>query len=546
MMNTAHRLAFPLEIFLTLLIPCATLLAQNVSVTPATRPPVKPNIQLTSKEVRSFRLAFSTLANKAHVTFIIEAEPLRPTLGPNTHIGLPPDGEPLSTLVPKIADAYDYEATRSGNVFILTKRFSAPEDIPDVTLAECAQAMDDVAFVVAPFDPHFKRGQVEKSPAMQDLLSSLTPEQITALQDKQHGLAVASLPPSQQQEAEPLVLFLYVQLPLGNTAPAMQQIRSVGGAVPVFCRRNFGDVVPDSSKMGLGDINLFGIEFLDVPASKTRFIPLSKPDSISSNGDGFSLMWDTSVNGKPVMSSPDPTDPPPPAVPVSHSPMSVNVVNSETLGEVVARLNVGTGGKPKITVDAALAPKRVAVFGEEFTPPLKILDALAELYGLRVRHSDDEKTLRLTRRLFQVPLTPEGISLAIQAIMPAPLIRARQNYLGRQPAPLHIAAVRALRTVIEPKLKASKTGRVALSELSSRENMALAAALMADTAGTLEDAFSQPLPPGVLNPNLLRLTGTIQEQNGRRTTELHLALPNLDGKGTLVIGPGIGNMVIGP
>lgn len=106
--------------------------------------------------------------------------------------------------------------------------------------------------------------------------------------------------------------------------------------------------------------------------------------------------------------------------------------------------------------------------------------------------------------------------------------------------------MRALRTVIEPKLKESKTGKVALSDLSSQENMALAAALMSDTAGEIEEAFSQPLPPGVLNPNLLRLTGTVQEQNGHRTMELFLALPNLDGTGTLVTGPGIGNMVIGP
>lgn len=524
--------------------------AQRATASPpdsisATAPSAKPFlsdilVQITDKQAHSFHEAFSTLAQKAHVTFVVEAEPLHLTLGPNTRISLTPGGETLSSLVPKLADAYDYEATRSGNVFLLTKRFTDPKDIPDVTLDECAQAMDDVDLVLAPFNPHFKRGQVEKSPAMQDLLSSLTPEQIAALQDKQHGLAVASLLQPQQQEAEELVLFLYVQLPLGNTASAMQQIKSVSQGVPVFCRRNLSDVFPDISKVGLGDINLFGIEFLDISAGKMSFIPLSKPNDISSSQGGIAVTWGGLNNGKAILSDNDPTDPPP------LSPKVDVVANSETLNDIVARLNTRIGGKPKLTVDAALTLKRVAVFGEQFTPPTKILDALAELYGLRVRHSDDEKTLRLTRRLFQVPLAPEGISLAIQSAMPAPLIRARQNYLGRQPAPLHIAAVRALRTVIEPKLKASKTGRVALSELSNQENMTLAAALMADTAGELEEAFSRPMPPGVLNPNLLRLTGTVREQNGRRTVELFLALPNLDGKGTLVIGPGIGNMVIGP
>jgi len=520
--------------------------AASASVPSAEHFPAGIKVQITDKQAHSFHEALSALAQQAHVTFVVEAEPLHLTLGPTTRIDLTPDGEPLSSLVPKVAAAYDYEATRSGSVFLLTKRFSDPADIPDVTLAECSQAMDDVALILAPFDPHFKRGQIEKSPAIQDLLSSLTPEQMAALQDKQHGLAVASLPPNQQQGVEQLVLFLYVQLPLGNTTSAMQQVKSVSQGTPVFCRRNFSDVAPGASKVGLGDIHLFGIKFLDISAGKVSFIPLSKPNNISSSQGAIAVTWSGFTNGKAILSDNDPTDPPPPALPVPHSGAAVTAVNSETLREVVARLNVGTASKPKLAVDAALAPKRVAVFGEQFTPPLRIFDALAELYGLRVRHSDDEKSLRLARRLFQVPLTPEGISLAIQALMPAPLIRARQNYLGRQPAPLHIAAVRALRTVIEPKLKASKTGRVSLSELSSRENMALATALMADTARTLEDAFSQPFPPGVLNPNILRLAGTIQEQNGRRTIDLHLALPSLESKDTLVMGPGVGNMVIGP
>lgn len=524
--------------------PATAAPAAPVSVADASLPNIKT--QITEKQAHSFYEAFSTLAQKAHVTFVIESEPLHPMLGPNIPIGLTPKGEPLSTLVPKIAAAYDYETVRSGNVFILTKYFSNPEDIPDVTLAECAQAMDDVALVLAPFNPQFKYGQVEKSPAIQDLLSSLMPEQIAALQDNKHGLAVASLPPNQQQEAEQLVLFLYVQLPLGNTISAMRQIKSIGEAVPVFCRRNLSNLWIKAPRIDMGGINLFGVEYLGVLAGRTRFIPLSKPNNVSSEGGGIGVTWGGLNDGKPVLSDNDPTDPTPPAIPAAPLGAAGSVVNSETLDAIINRLNTRIGGKPKLTVDAALAPKRVAIFGEQFTPPIKILDALAALYGLRVRHSDDEKSLRLTRRLFQVPLTPEGISLAIQALMPAPLIRARQNYLGRQPAPLHIAAVRALRTVIEPKLKASKTSRVSLSELSSRENMALAAALMADTAGTLEDAFSQPFPPGVLNPNILRLIGTVQEKNGRRTIDLHLALPSLESKDTLVMGPGVGNMVIGP
>lgn len=389
--------------------------------------PTDMKVQITDKQAHSFHEAFSILAQKAHVSFVIEAEPLYPTLEPNTHIGLTPDREPLSTLVTKIATAYDYDATRSRNVFILTKRFSDPADIPDVTLAECAQAMDDIALVLAPFNPHFKRGQIEKSPAMQDLFSSLTLEQMAALQDKKNGLVVASLPPSQQQEAEQLVLFLYVQLPMGNTASAMQQIKSVGEAAPIFCWRSLSDVAPGASKVGLGNISLFGVQFLEVLASRTRFIPLSKPNNISLDSGGLAMTWDGLTNGKAILSDNDPTYPIPPVTPAPNPRRPPDAINSETLGEVVTRLNTRIGGKPKVTVDAALAPKRVTIFGEQSTPPLKVLDALAEVYGLRVRRSDDEKTLRLTRRLFQVPLDPVGISLAIQAVMPAPLIRARQN-----------------------------------------------------------------------------------------------------------------------
>ena len=81
-----------------------------------------------------------------------------------------------------------------------------------------------------------------------------------------------------------------------------------------------------------------------------------------------------------LSSTPDPTDPLlvrvgtfPPAPPMSAS-----------LAQIAAQMNARAADGLKVSVEPYLAPKRATVFGEEAATPRQALDALAEVYGLRV------------------------------------------------------------------------------------------------------------------------------------------------------------------
>ena len=227
-----------------------------------------------------------------------------------------------------------------------------------------------------------------------------------------------------------------------------------------------------------------------------------------------------------------------------------------SLAETVDRLNRRPGSHPPMLVDAALAPKRAAVFGEEFTPPKQLLQALAQLYGLRVE-TDDKERKHLTRRQVLAPDNYAGLYQAAQGVLPDPLLRAYRMHPGR-PTPLYTAAVQELRTVIEPKIdqslrarvtgsgvkgdKAPPTpGHVPLSSLTGRENSALAVALTAEALPEVEAALLQPLPPAFSRFDQSRLTGGFYQDEGKRKFQLAFAFPTLDGKG-LTSGPVVSNL----
>ena len=141
---------------------------------------------------------------------------------------------------------------------------------------------------------------------------------------------------------------------------------------------------------------------------------------------------------------PDPTDP----VPQGNRKPTPTL--GSTLAEIVGRLNRRPGSRPPMLVDAALAPKRAAVFGEEFTSPKRLLQALVELYGLHV-DTDDKERRHLTRRHVLASDNYAGVYQAAQGALPDPLLRAYRMHPGR-PSSLGTAAVRELRAVIEPKI----------------------------------------------------------------------------------------------
>lgn len=510
--------------------------AQEIHPPQPTHVPADITVSITQEQAKSFRKAFKTLAEEARTTFVSEGQPLKAEMPPEAHPDLKPRGQSLTSLAQRMAAYYGYDADHSGTVRVLRKRYEDPEDTPEITLLECAEAIREITQTINTFSPHLQRGALENSPAIGNLLLSFTPEEIQALADKEHGLPVAVLSPEQQQAIQQLILFFYVQLPTDSVSGKLIPIDQASKGDPQFCWRDINEL-HFSGKVRFASSSLFGYELSNASIGKAAFTVLSKPGLLDPQGASLVVNSLTVQNGVyQIPPAPDPTDP----SGAKAATKPVNLPECSSLGQIVERLNARAGGHPTMVVDAALAPKRACIFGEQFTPPDRLLYALADLYGLRVV-TDEKGRLCLTRPAVQAPSDFTGLYQMVQWVLPAPLLRAQQRYGPRKPSPLRIAAVRHLRTIIEPKLPKAKDGRLPLSALSSRENAALATALMADVFASLSETLTRPVPPSVIRFHELRLTGGPYEEDGRRKFQLFLAFPTANGAG-LISGPGVGNM----
>lgn len=324
------------------------------------------------------------LAQQTHTTLVVEDQPLKSSLdaakAPKVSVG----GEAFSTLLPKIAAAYDYDvlplenASVAGRVFLLKKRFTDPNDLPDVTLAECNEALKNIADLIAPFNPHFTQGGIEKTPAMRDFLLSLTPAQIQGLGDKEHGLPVASLDLPQQQVVQLLLQFFYVQMPTRDLPSLMQQIKSATESDPQFCQHDINDLYSTKSPRFLS-LNLFGFELPQAivggKKATPRFTILSQPKGLTQKGGALIVNASTVQDGLFILpEGPDPSDP----IQTGEKPV-LPVLFGSTLSEILNRLNHKPNNQFSMSVDPILASKRAAVFGEENAPPGQVLQALGQL-----------------------------------------------------------------------------------------------------------------------------------------------------------------------
>ncbi len=520
-----------------------------------------PLIQITQQQASSFGSAFTALAQQAHVTVVAEDQPLHPTLTPQATAGLRlnKDGEPLSTLLPKLAAAYDYDVQPSGKAFLLKKRYTDAADLPSVTVKECALGLAELDGYAENFNPHILLGLPDRSPIISDLIYSLTPEQIQVMGDNKRGVPVASLAPIQQQEVWQFLLHIYVQRSINGLPDTVAAISRVVATDPQFRWRDCANFsIPSFARRYLGsNIRMFGYDATRADG-KPLFITLSKLDQIKISLDGVIRVTSSQEVGGQFAPGdltdplPMPTNAPPPAPPVSAS-----------LGDILTHLNARAADGLRVTVEPYLAPKRATVFGEAWTTPRQELDALADVYGLRVFTGDKEAghdRLRLTRQTARVPLDVIALHDSLLQSLPDPLVRACRMHpafplinpdapispIPSGLSPLLVYAVRQIRTAAEPKIRASKNGKVALSALSEQEGRAFAMTLMVDTIESLRDLTRAALPKEFTGFNDLRLSGGLHEENGKRWMSLLLALPNPNDPSTLQPGIGVGGMNYDP
>lgn len=497
-------------------------------------------VSLTPAQASSFEEALKALAAQGKVGFVAEGFPLHPVLSkeetPNLKAGLP-----LDEAVKRLAQAFDYDVTRRGNLFSLKKRYSDLYDLPIVTLEEYALALGDIVKLLSSHAP--QPPITTNTDFVVAFAKSVTPEQEQAM--REGTLPIRALSPTQQAQMRRMALHIYVALPLKDAQETL-----------FLLRQSPRNVL--RKKYAAGQV-AFGYDFAD-HFGRTVFRPL--------NG---------SLNAQVAFPGADPL--PRDKVPEVNS----KGVSEKTLGSVAADLNArGNGGKDFV-VDAALAAKPVQVIGTQGTGSALVFDALATVYGLRVVTQEDG-TKRLTRPAFRPVSDVADLSEAVRRLLPEPLLRAlhvgaegklRQQQIalrqishdprtsqeervkadteynrlsseaqgfGERPDALVQRAARRLRTSVEPKLT-REGASVAVSTLSTLERSAFGLTLLQEFFPAIMQQFGQGPPPYIAHWDEANFKGGLYQEGGRQKFEVGLSViqKNPDGS-TDETGIGIGSI----
>ncbi len=501
-------------------------------------------VHLTAKQAASFPEALKSLATQGHVAFVAEGSPLHPKITEANAPNLQHDVA-LSTAVDKIAAAFDYTASRQGNVFVLEKNYTDPDDLPGVTPAECALALKDFSLVVAVFDPHLPRHlSGQDDPLIADLIHSLTPMQTQAMQNS--FLSVAALTPDQKSYVYRMGLSLYLR----NTPQALTGLAtSILTKMPAY-------------SVGVADWHfpggptfphLFGYRVSDT-TDKDMFRPF----------EGVRFQ-----NGAVVGQTVDATAPLPAA------PVVLPVDDGQTtLREAVAGL--AADGKKPVTVDAALREKPLTVAGAENAPPSEVLAALTSVYGLRVR-TDSDGTRVLTRVAFRIPLEVTGVPTEVRRVLPLPLLHLihdsavqegrpswdqrvatggnlaaygqkglnqrvkQQREALNIPEAIQKAAIKRIYAAVASQLKATPAKFIPYSKLPEPAREAFAVYQMADTLGWVLNELTPELPVNLTRPESIVLTGgPYTDPQGKAKFTLTVKYVSPDGQVLPLYG--LGNM----
>ena len=557
----------PMTLLLVVLsILCSPLQAQSPLASSLADPPVT----VTARQGATFEAALQALASQTHMTILAEGVPLKKQQPALTLLALPPNS-PASAALGALAEDYDYTVQRQENIFLLVKRHSDPNDLPDVTPEECAQALDDMAQVMGalnPGPPPEDRDSVGPHFSLQiaQIAATLTPAQFQAMEQKtaDQGLSVASLSNVSRLLVRRFVLTNYVYDQLTEVKKERYQLGLAADA-KLYVKRSrqiSTRTVRVSEEPPLVQTIVqntsFGFDLLH--NSVLVFFPLD---------DNTAFIASSLAQSSAPL--PDPTPEP-----------SSRGEGYTTLGAVAETLNACGA---RVIVSPALTAKTLTVSGVEATAPEKLLKAVATIYGLRY-FKDEEGRRRLTRPLIRVPLTVTGLPDALRRVLPLPLLRAlhdgeaEREYQERQKQPppkapqseadvlklmreqsstdkknmarytlpdtLHRIAMAQLRGAFEAQLavkgttvkrelaRAESTRRIPLSALPLSARSAFAVARMTDLLEWMLHFMGREAPEWAADPDACYLTGGLHPDPTRPGTQVFtMAVATANAKGSL-------------
>ena len=519
---------------------------------------VAPHLpRLDAPAVMIFREGLKQLSQQFSAPFVVEGIPLRKSTEDEIKAA---KAAPLPVTVPQeaadFAAAYDYEAAKSEGVFVFRKRYTYPDDIPQVTLDECRLCLRDSKQMLSHFvtiPPQSTRVDPMTSlilyrEGLQDrLLSSLSPEQWQAIAQPK-GLPLTALSQIQQRKVTDYALESAFHGPVLYTLGTARQLDHLKSDKPQLCFRDAAVLFTGSRfTQQLKGIELFGYDF--VLLGSRDFRPQSHPEWAISSATGVRGSFAFDKIGSTTFSNfgKDASEP------LEEDFSWVKTENSAPtiyLKEAVSRLNPQSGNSratkvPPFAVADALADKPVLLVGEKEANPQAVFHALATVYGLRVirEKSGTESIVHLRPPM---PRTMNELPAALANALPLPLqklLRGKQIVeevifdsgfiMSRaSDARFHIEAEKHLRARTEPAVKSAKNQRVPLDEFGPETTRDLVVALLTtDYLSGLRRFQTKQFPAYLSDPTRTALSGSRELlPDGSQKVTLNICEVRADGE----------------
>lgn len=480
------------------------------------------------------------------MAFVAEGEPI-----PKTQEDPEPSlKETLSQedAVREVADYFDYSFTHEGSVYLLKKRYTNVDDLPDLTQMEYQNALRSVAKILAAFNPQIPPGNFAGDPMANIalLLSETQKEKLST-----SGLPVSELDAPQRAEVWKLALKFYIQDKADPIEATYSRMENRNPADPIFHWQT------------IKNIYAFGYDTRSVALNKIVFVTLSDSDKIVVEPDG-TIIQRTFTNNRTgaIVSTEDPTDPAKLSEPMqAFLDAKSKSLDSVSLSDVITALNTRIKNSGVYKIDAMYAPKHVTLAGEEILSTETLMRSLAAVYGLRVIANKDGSFV-LTHPLAVEATQLSDLGRALRSVLPEPILRMfrtrdisaydkdklerpllSSDYESRASTSSR-SAMRMFRYLAEREVKSQSEKRLALSHLSEPARNLFA---LSSTLGAFAGASwiaDRTAPPYITDFDHVILTGGIYN-NPQGAARLSLFLSYTNPKsGVTSRGVGFSNAII--
>ena len=526
-----------LLILLTFIFPKTLSVCSKAQTAPQLHKPV-PGSSLSPTPGERLKLALTKISQNFKVCFVVEGEPL---ITMKTKPFVLKTENSLEKIVHNLAEEYDFDVIKKKQVFIYKKRYTDPADLPDITLGECREAFKNIQIMNEQFGFDFpKDGINHYNPVvqiknfMETFTSSFTAEQIDGL--SQNGIPCSSLSIEQKKVLRSYMVYTYLR----------EEALAGDSAGKIFERILKNNAAFEYKN--IQDIHAFGFSFDERFDKLNDFYALSHQNKITnsfSNGPTVASHTRTSIiNGVRVIDEiPDTSDP----SLLNTDPTSIPLSGKETvsLNEALRDINSLPNGDGIVyRINPALGEKRVILTGSEFGEAADEIDALTNVYGLRLVRTNEHSAF-ISFPQYTYPIELNRLGDALRKAIPNPLLRAitansdpklnevsngyitTLDNINKRCKELELQSVRWVRATVEADLERSGKKSIPFSKASELHRKLIALFFAANGVNRILGTFTSQPPSRIYDFEKIMLHSTIiTDESHKKMFQLDIATPD--------------------